>query len=162
MKNGNHLISIIVPIYNIASYLPTCLESILAQTYQNLEIILVDDGSTDNCAQICDTYAKKDSRIHVIHKENGGLVSARKAGMRASTGSLIAYVDGDDWIEPDMYERMYHRMFTEDVDIVMCGRYEEVGNASKEVYHGIDEGRYDKQALMQDVYPQMIVGEAFF
>ncbi len=162
MKNRNQLISIIVPIYNIEAYLPTCLDSILAQTYQNLEIILVDDGSTDQCGQICDIYAGRDSRIRVIHKENGGLVSARKVGMRASTGSLIAYVDGDDWIEPDMYERMYQRMTTQNVDIVMCGRYEDVGNVCKEVYHGVEEGRYDKQELMQYIYPQMIVGDAFF
>lgn len=158
----NQLISIIVPIYNIESYLTTCLDSILVQTYQNIEIILVNDGSTDKSGEICDRYAEKDNRVLVIHKENGGLVSARKAGMRASTGSLIAYVDGDDWIEPDMYERMYYRMMTEEVDIVMCGRYEDIGNAVKEVYHGIDEGRYGKQELVQNVYPRMIVGDAFF
>lgn len=158
----NQLISVIVPIYNIENYLPACLDSIISQTYHNLEIILVDDGSTDNSGEICDRYARLDKRIQVIHKENGGLVSARKAGMRASTGSLIAYVDGDDWIEPDMYERMYYKMITEDVDIVMCGRYEDVGNAVKEVYHGIDEGRYGKQELIRDIYPRMIVGDAFF
>jgi len=158
----NQLISIIVPIYNIERYLPICLNSIISQTYTNLEIILVDDGSTDNCGELCDRYAKQDNRIQVIHKENGGLVSARKAGMQAATGLFIAYVDGDDWIEPDMYECMYHRMITENVDIVMCGRYEDVGNAVKEVYHDIDEGKYGKQELIQDIYPRMIVGDSFF
>lgn len=103
------MISVIVPIYNVAVYLEQCMESILRQTYTELEIILVDDGSTDGCYQICEEYKKKDSRVVVLHKENGGLVSARKAGIQAATGNYIAWVDGDDWIEPDMYERMYRR-----------------------------------------------------
>ena len=90
-------ISVIIPIYNISKYVDRCISSVCDQTYANLEIILIDDGSTDNSGEICDRYAELDKRIQVIHKENGGLVSARKAGMRASTGSLIAYVDGDDW-----------------------------------------------------------------
>ncbi len=114
-------ISIIVPIYNIASYLRQCIESILRQTYTDLEIILVDDGSTDGCYEICEEYRQKDSRVTVIHKENGGLVSACKAGIRAAAGDLNACVDGDDWIEPDMYERMYRKMTGQDVDVVMCG-----------------------------------------
>ena len=158
----NPLISIIVPIYNIEKYLPICLDSILAQTYQYLEIILVDDGTQDRCGQICDKYAKMDSRIKVVHKENGGLVSARKAGLSVATGEYIAYVDGDDWIEPDMYERMLGNMVEQNVDIVMCGHYEDVESKRKEVYHGVKEGRYGKAELMQCIYPKMIVGEEFF
>ena len=99
------LVSIIVPIYMIDRYLGICVESLLNQTYQNLEIILVDDGSKDRCPEICDLYASKDSRIKVVHKENGGLVSARKAGLEVSTGGLITYVDGDDWVGPDYIEK---------------------------------------------------------
>lgn len=156
------MISVIVPIYNIETYLPQCIESLLCQTFWDLEIILVDDGSTDGCAGICEEYSRRDSRIVVIHKENGGLVSARKAGLKAAKGAYIGYVDGDDWAEPDMYGRMYARMTEQKADVVMCGRYEDTGNARREVFHGIPEGRYGKEALMEDVYPRMIAGEAFF
>lgn len=156
------MISVIVPVYNIKEYLPECVDSILSQTFSDLEIILVDDGSTDGCAEICDAYAGKDRRIQAVHKENGGLVSARKAGLRVASGQYIGCVDGDDWIEPDMYERMYRRMQEEDVDVVMCGRYEDTGTARKEVYHGVEEGRYGKAEMLRSIYPRMIAGEAFF
>ena len=95
------LVSIIVPCYNVEAYLPKCVNSILEQTYKKIEIILVDDGSPDNCGKICDEYAKKDERIKVIHKENGGLVSARNAGYDVATGDWMMYVDGDDWLDAD-------------------------------------------------------------
>lgn len=155
-------ISIIVPIYNIRPYLPVCIESLQNQTYRALEILLVDDGSTDGCYEICESYRRQDSRIKVIHKVNGGLVSARKAGMKAASGDHIAFVDGDDWIEPDMYERMYQKLMEQDVDIVMCGRYEDVGDISKRVYHGIPEGRYGKEEMLRAVYPRMISKGDFF
>lgn len=155
-------ISVIVPIYNISCYLPSCIESILSQTFQNLEILLVDDGSTDGCFEICEEYKQQDSRIKVIHKTNGGLVSARKAGIRAASGDYIAFVDGDDWIEPDMYQRMYRTITEQDVDIVMCGRYEDVGDSGKKVFHGIPEGRYGKEEMLHSVYPHMIAKEDFF
>lgn len=104
MSNETIRMSIIVPIYNVEDYVRPCIESIIGQLYKNLEIILVDDGSTDRCPEICDDYAKKDERIHVIHKRNGGLVSARKAGVAVATGDYVLYVDGDDWIEKDRVE----------------------------------------------------------
>ncbi len=107
------LISIIVPIYKVEPYLPTCLDSLVAQTYENVEIILVEDGSPDGCGAICDAYAMRDSRIRVIHKPNGGVSSARNAGMAAVTGELIGFVDGDDFVEPDMYERLYNHMLAD-------------------------------------------------
>ena len=155
-------ISVIVPIYNVSAYLCQCVDSILGQNHTKLEIILVDDGSTDSCPQICDEYKRKDSRIKVIHKKNGGLVSARKAGLQAATGQYIGYVDGDDWIEPDMYEQMYQKMLEQQVDIVMCGRYEDTGNRCEKVYHGIPEGHYDKEDMLESVYPRMIVNKDFF
>lgn len=156
------MISVIVPIYNVKDYLIPCIESIINQIFTDLEIILVDDGSTDGCSEICDKYQETDSRILVIHKENEGLVSARKAGLKAAHGSYIAYVDGDDWIEPIMYEHMYQELCRQDADIVMCGRYEDTGKISREVFHGIPEGRYGKEELINYVYPQMIVGDDFF
>ena len=156
------MISIIVPIYNIAEYLPQCIESLLHQSFSDLEIILVDDGSTDGSFAICEHYRSQDRRIVVIHKKNGGLVSARKVGIKVARGQYIAYVDGDDWIEPDMYEQMYQKLIQENVDVVMCGRYEDTGRTRKAVFHGIDEGRYEKKALRKVVYPKMIAGGAFF
>ncbi len=113
-------ISIIVPVYNVEKYLDRCVESIVSQTYENLEIILVDDGSPDNCPQMCDDWAKKDERIRVVHKTNGGLSSARNTGLEIATGSLIAFVDSDDWLEPDMYRKLCTAILQYDADIAMC------------------------------------------
>ena len=97
-------ISVIVPVYKTEQYLNRCVQSITDQTYKNLEIILVDDGSPDNCPEMCDQWAKKDERIKVIHKRNGGLSSARNAGLDSATGDYIMFADSDDWMEPDMAE----------------------------------------------------------
>ncbi len=115
------LISVIVPVYKVEPYLDRCVESIVNQTYRNLEIILVDDGSPDNCPQMCDAWAEKDARIKVVHKENGGLSDARNAGMAAATGELIGFVDSDDWIEPQMYQCLFDAMVNTESDISSCG-----------------------------------------
>lgn len=115
------LISVIVPIYKVEKYLKKCIDSIINQTYKNLEIILVDDGSPDNCPKICDEYANQDSRVRVIHKENGGLSDARNAGMEAATGECILFVDSDDWIKPRMIEDMHCRMIEDNSDLVSSG-----------------------------------------
>lgn len=156
------MISVVVPIYNVAEYLEVCIESICNQTFKDMEIVLVDDGSVDGCYEICERYRDRDSRIRVVRKENGGLVSARKAGMRIASGQYIAFVDGDDWIEPDMYERMYQTLSEQDVDIVMCGLYEDTGTARKEIFHGMREKKYEKKDMMREMYPCMIAGERFF
>lgn len=122
------LISIIVAVYNIKEYLPRCIDSVLAQTYENLEVILVDDGSTDESGKICDGYAERDKRIQVIHKENGGLSDARNAGLDAAAGTYIGFVDGDDWIEPDMYRAMYEACEREGAQIAAC-RYKQITGA---------------------------------
>lgn len=114
------LISIIVPIYKVERYLERCIQSIVNQTYNNLEIILVDDGSPDSCPTICDKWANKDSRIKVIHKQNGGLSDARNAGMAIATGDYVGFVDSDDWIAQDMYLNLYKAMQTDHSDIAAC------------------------------------------
>ena len=118
-------ISIIVPIYRVEPYLPRCLDSIVGQTYRHLEIILIDDGSPDGCGAICDDYAARDGRIRVIHQPNQGVSAARNAGLDAATGEWIGWVDGDDWIELDMYEYLLEGVLGAGADIAVCGRWEE-------------------------------------
>ena len=117
---GNELISIIVPVYNVEKYLEKCVNSIVNQTYKNLEIILVDDGATDNSGKLCDELAKIDNRIKVYHKENGGLSDARNYGVERATGDYIGFVDSDDYIDSEMYEELYEAIKKENVDVVEC------------------------------------------
>lgn len=100
------LISVIIPAYNVAPFLPRCLDSLLSQTWQHFELIVVDDGSTDDTAAIVDAYAARDPRVHVLHQQNGGVSSARNAGLAASHGELIGFADGDDWVKPDYLQRL--------------------------------------------------------
>ena len=122
----NEKISVIVPIYKVEQVLKRCVDSILSQTYENLEIILVDDGSPDQCPAICDAYARQDARIKVVHKKNGGLTSAWKEGVRHAEGEWLGFVDSDDWIEPDIYERLYEPLKAQqqpaDEGILQCER----------------------------------------
>ena len=129
--DSNPLISVIVPVYNVEAYLGHCVDSILAQTYSNLEVILVDDGTKDSSGQICDEYARKDSRVRVIHKQNGGLSSARNAGIDVAQGTYFAFVDSDDWIEPDTYSHMLARALEYDVKLVCAGRYDVDGETGE-------------------------------
>lgn len=123
--NKKEKISVIVPVYNMEQYLERCVNSIVKQTYTELEIILVDDGSTDHSPAMCDDYAAQDSRIRVVHKPNGGLSDARNAGLAVATGAYIGYVDSDDWIEPQMYEKMYRACVENDAQVAVC-RYASV------------------------------------
>ena len=127
----NSLISVIVPIYKVEKYLRKCVESILSQTHTNLEIILVDDGSPDNCGAICDEYAKQDARIKVIHKPNGGLSDARNAGLDIMTGEYVAFVDSDDWIGPRMYETLLQMLKLFQADIAIGGVADELEQNGK-------------------------------
>jgi glycosyltransferase involved in cell wall biosynthesis len=162
MLFSQNLISVIVPIYGVEKYLSECIESILSQTYTNLEIILVNDGSKDNCPSICDYYASIDNRILVLHKLNGGLVSARKEGLKVSKGDYIAYIDGDDWVEPEMYEEMLKYALKYDVDIVVGGHKEELNGKVVEVlYNNLPEGLYNGLRLENEIFPKMLNTGAF-
>lgn len=155
------LLSVIVPVYMTDRYTGICIESIINQTYKNLEIILVDDGSTDNCPELCDLYAAKDSRIKVIHKENGGLVSGRKAGIQASKGEYIGYVDGDDWIGPGYYQSLMDAMRESDADIAIAGFSRDLFSVSAKMQNAIPAGLYEGKSL-EFFYQNMISYGDFF
>lgn len=125
IEGGKKMISIIIPVYNVELYLDRCIESVVRQTYHNLEIILVDDGSTDSSGERCDVWRKKDSRIKVIHKENGGVSSARNVGLKIASGEYVGYVDSDDYVNVNMYQILLDGIEQTGADIFICG-YEEV------------------------------------
>lgn len=151
------LISVIVPIYNVEDYLHRCVDSIINQTYKNLEIILVDDGSPDNCGRICDEYAKKDSRIVVIHRKNGGLSAARNSGLEICKGEYIGFVDSDDCIHPQMYELLYNDIKTHNTLLSFC----QPNMCKKQVVNSIEINKETicykssyvlKKALKEDIW----------
>lgn len=123
-KCMSEMISIIVPVFNVEEYLEECLDSIIKQTYKQIQVIMVDDGSTDLSGRICDNYSRLDSRFKVIHKKNGGVSSARNVGLDAAEGEYIGFVDPDDWIDVDMYDRLLYNICKYNVDISVCAYYE--------------------------------------
>lgn len=157
-------VSVVIPVYKVEAYLKRCVDSVLAQTLQDLEIIMVDDGSPDNCPQMCDDYARQDSRIRVIHKENGGLASARNAGMKVTSGKWLFFLDSDDWLEPDGLKKLYDTGEQYQVDFV---RYRAIrsgwpGMAEHapcmvEPVRELQEGYYNKQRIIEEVYPRLMV-----
>lgn len=122
---GSPKVSVIVPVYKAEKYLRKCVDSILAQTFRDFEVILVDDGSPDGSGEICDEYARRDARVRVIHKANGGVSSARQAGLDAARGEYTIHADPDDWVEPNMLEELYAKAKAEDADMVICDFYYE-------------------------------------
>jgi len=150
------LFSVIVPIYKVENYLPKCVESILNQTFNDFELILVDDGSPDGSGQLCDEYAKKDSRIKVVHKENGGLISARKAGVRIAKGKYVVAVDGDDWVSENLLQEMQKILNEREIDIVCFDHYKATQKENICVRCVFEEGYYDKKALEEKVYPRLL------
>ena len=146
------MISIIVPVYKVEKYLPRCIESILNQTYKDLELILIDDGSPDNCPQICDEYAKKDSRIVVLHQKNKGVSAARNAGLKRARGEYIGFVDPDDWVKPEIYEGMLDAFKSADAYLVICGYnyYDEEGNIDQNRnYHARENEIITQKEIMR-------------
>lgn len=148
--------SIIIPIYKVESYLHECIESVINQTYKNIEIILVDDGSPDNCPQICEEYAKKDTRIKVIHKNNGGLVSARKSGASIATGDYICCVDGDDYIDKKYIEELANSSNNGKSDIICCGYIINDTISNKPGKAQLEDGIYSKEQIKKYIYPILI------
>lgn len=148
--------SIIIPIYNVEKYLNKCVESVLNQTYPNIEVILVDDGSTDNSGKICDEYAQKDTRIKVIHKENGGAGSARNEGLKHANGQYISLIDGDDWISADLFEDACEALKQDPLDIFCFDYYEATEKQFVEKHTWLSEGYYDKSRMEKEIYPNLI------
>ena len=150
------LFSIVVPIYNIEKYLPKCIESILSQTFKDFEMILVDDGASDSCPEICDKYAGMDNRIQVLHKKNGGLVSARQEGAKISRGEYIVCVDGDDWISPYYLEKFANSIKNYNPDVVCCGSVWAYTNQSVEHPISNKEKYFSLKDIKNDIYPMLI------
>ncbi len=149
-----HKISVIIPIYNVEQYLPKCIESVINQTYKNLEIILVDDGSPDKCPEICDEFAKKDNRIRVIHQKNGGLSAARNAGLEIASGDYFAFLDSDDWADDNMYDTLLQLALKHDADIVECG-YKYIKNEGTLIVSRVNTGEvklYDNIDALSALY----------
>ena len=152
--NNNPLVSIILPIYNTVLYLPRCIESVLNQTYKNLELICIDDGSTDGSENILDQYAKIDSRIRAIHKKNGGESSARNVGLQTMSGQYVGFIDCDDWIESDMYEKLVLNAIEKKVHMVVSTWYCDGENTSKKVTNllPVTEEVFDREQLLNYIY----------
>lgn len=151
MSQEKALISIIIPVYKVEKYLEKCIQSVIKQTYKNIQIILVDDGSPDNCGKICDEYAKKDHRIEVIHKSNGGLSDARNKGLEIAKGEYIGFVDSDDYIEADIYEVLYNLLKQYNADVSICNFYtvSQGKIAIKNVDSGIKE--YTRIEILKEI-----------
>ena len=146
-------LSVIVPVYNTKEYLHECIDSILAQTFRDFELILVDDGSTDGSGGICDDYGRQDHRVCVIHQENAGVTAARKRGVEEATGEYIAFVDSDDWIDTNMYSIM---LANEPADIVICNMFSATQTGIIEIKFCLKPGTYDKRSLKETCYPFML------
>lgn len=153
-------ISIIVPVYNGAEFLRPCIDSILAQSFCDLEIILVDDGSTDESPEICDGYAALDKRVICIHQENAGAAAARNRGLKVSTGKYIAFVDSDDWIDQDMYETMVSAAEERSCDLVICDCVKESETGSQTYTHELPGGSYDREAMVAQYFPQLLMPDS--
>lgn len=151
------LISIIIPVYNVAPFLSQCIQSVLDQTYTHLEVIIVDDGSTDESPAICDKFAKLDTRIKVIHKKNGGLSDARNAGLDIASGDFIGFVDSDDWIENDMYETLYNLLNKYQADISACAHYIEYGTKTKAVFESKEIITFNHKDAMMALIKDKII-----
>ena len=152
------IFSVIVPVYKVEEYLEACVESVLNQTFSDFELILVDDGSPDRCPMMCDEYAKKDNLIKVVHKPNGGLASARQAGIKAAKGDYVFNLDSDDKIENDTLESAYKIISETNCDIVSFSyKWVKDGNVISVTTDGLDEGFYDEDAMKQHIYSRVLM-----
>lgn len=156
------LVSVIVPVYNSGKFLNKCIDSLLNQTITDIDIILVDDGSTDGSAEICDGYAKKEKRVRVIHKKNAGQAMARLEGLRIAESKYVGFVDSDDWAEPNQFLRMLEVMEENKVDMVLCNHFIDQGKSSRLFINQVREGYYDKKKIEIEIYPQIVGDGSFF
>lgn len=157
----DYKISVVVPVYNAEQYLNKCVDSLLNQTYQNLEILLVDDGSTDAGGGLCDGYARKDARVLAVHKENGGLISAWKKGVEVSGGQYLCFVDSDDWVDPTMIEEMAEHLTGEEREIVASDYVIERDDGSRQfVWQKLPPGEYLKKDMKEKVIPNLLGRES--
>ncbi|MBQ3105302.1 MAG: glycosyltransferase family 2 protein [Lachnospiraceae bacterium] len=156
MKVWNPLISVIIPVYNMEKYLQVCVESVRNQTYRNLEILLVDDGSRDSSPTLCDAYAREDGRIRVIHKENGGLMSAWMTGVREAEGEFFCFVDSDDWIDREMIGTLAEELSGECEEIVCCNYRIEKKDRSIPVRQSMEPGSYDREETERLIFPRLL------
>lgn len=158
------LFSVIVPIYGVEKYIHKCVDSILGQSFTDFELILVDDGSKDNCPRICDEYAEKDSRVRVIHKPNGRLVSARNTGIAAAQGKYICYVDGDDWVAENWLTVIKAQIDNSpcEPDLVAFGAVRVFADSEQKIIKTVADGFYDKERLEKEVYPVLLSNRSYY
>ncbi|MBE5744190.1 MAG: glycosyltransferase family 2 protein [Clostridiales bacterium] len=156
------LISVIVPVYNVEPYLERCVNSIINQTYKNLEILLIDDGSTDNSGTICDEYAKKDSRIICVHQQNGGVSKARNEGLSLATGDYIGFIDSDDYIEPNMYELLLNSIEENNADLAICGFKQVRVDASFKINDADNTVDWSRENVINNFFTQGIIKELVY
>ena len=161
MEN-NKLVSVIVPVYKVENYIERCVDSIINQTYKNIEIILVDDGSPDSCGEICDRYAEKDKRIKVVHQENKGLCGARNAGMRVASGEYIGFADSDDWLCEDMYEYLVTNLEKYEADIVSCRYYRVVEGQETKARVGEEDVVMDRDEAIRELVNRFFLRSTFW
>ena len=152
------MISVIVPVYNVEKYLRRCVDSILSQRYTDFELLLIDDGSPDHCPQICDEYAARDPRVRVIHKPNGGLISARNEGIRAAKGDYVCIVDGDDWAHENMLKFIHDTVAQSSVplDMVLFAAWNVYEDHLEETINEVPEGYYDRERLEKEIFPYLL------
>ena len=158
----NNKLSVIIPVYNVEEYLEQCVESVLKQDYESFELILVDDGSTDESGNICDRYEKMDKRVKALHQRNQGHTTARQNGFKASDGDYIIFVDSDDWLDTGMFSLMMEKAVTENADIVQCNYRSVKNGVPRDEIPVFKEGIYDKKTLESEVYPKMIYAGGYY
>lgn len=155
MENNQIAVSVIVPVYNVKEYLEQCLDTIINQTLKDIEIILVNDGSTDGSDEICNKYVALDDRVVLINQKNAGLAAARQAGLNIAKGEYIGFVDSDDWLELSMYEEMYGKAQEHDADIVFCNVYRDESK-KEQIY--FEPGFYDRVGMEKTIFPRVLAG----
>lgn len=156
---GSPYFSIVIPIYNVEKFIKKCVDSVLMQTYKDFEVILVDDGSLDRCKEICDEYKAADSRVRVIHKENGGLVSARKVGCKLCRGEYVLCLDGDDWVRDDYLEKIKYMIDETEADIICFGYIDIINEKEIIKQYSVKTGVYTRETIEKTLFPILIHGE---